>query len=120
MFKKGDKVYSILRGWGEIEKIYPSNQIGVRFTDRNFEIYNPDGKYSQLDINPELYHTEPVITVPKRRVEHTGWIQIADNGHLGWRWTSAYIYDDKGEFDKVYSDKDGFTKQQITYYTEEN
>ena len=114
MFKKGQKVYSILRGWGEVEEIrnglfYP---ILVRF-EVDTVSFTLDGKSDTAHIAPELYHTEPVITIPKRRVEHTGWIKIS-NDNKDFR-PCSYIFENE---DGLTPDKD-HTIQQITYYTEE-
>lgn len=119
MFKKGDKVYSILRGWGEVIRD-GALTVTVKYPSIRELIYFHDGKYNETDLIPELYHTEPVITVPKRRVEHTGWIQIANHESLnGNRQVSGAICETKGILDQYFSDKDNYTKQQITYYTEE-
>lgn len=116
MFKKGNKVYSILRGWGEVVN-ESTSQICVKFPVATYFVYyQKDGRSLNIDLNPELYHTEPVITVPKRRVEHTGWIAV-DNEISGndVRLTSAIIHEDNPERIML----EGRTYQQITYYTEE-
>jgi len=115
MFKKGDKVYSILRGWGTVECDYGDSEYSlfVRFETTN-QRYTKDGKYFMRDPHPELYHTEPVITVPKRRVEHTGWIAISNTREVNKRYVSS-IYDES--FSETHLEN--YTVQQITYYTEE-
>lgn len=118
MFKKGQKVYSILRGWGEVNG-EGNATIAVKFPFGS-NIYYRDGKYQDTDIHPELYHTEPTITVPKRRVEHKGWIGIenADAGNLGRNTTC--IYGNKDEILPIVDDwNKGATIQEITFYTEE-
>ena len=122
MFKKGQRVYSILRGWGEVTDDssleldkYP---IEVSYNGAIY-YYMRSGKYLEEHLIPELYHAEPVITVPKRRVEHTGWVQISNYEDCDKRQCSAFIFDSKELLDKSYSDKGTYIKQQITYYTEE-
>lgn len=117
MFKKGQRVYSILRGWGEVTDDssleldkYP---IEVSYNGAIY-YYMRSGKYLEEHLIPELYHAEPVITVPKRRVEHTGWIKIAKAKHGNIRYCS-YIFDNEDDF----TPDDLNITQQITYYTEE-
>ena len=112
MFKKGDKVYSILRGWGEIEDT--DGFLHVRYPKGRTDTYWQNGNVRQEDLIPELYHTEPVITVPKRRVEHTGWIAISNTREVNKRYVSS-IYDES--FSETHLEN--YTVQQITYYTEE-
>ena len=118
MFKKGDKVYSILRGWGEVVE-NEGLRIYVKFGYNNLLYYRNDGKFREDDLNPELYHTEPVITVPKRRVEHTEWIAIANAKNDDGKRVTSYIYENENELELGYKKTNRFTIQQITYYTEE-
>jgi len=122
MFKKGDKVFSILKGWGKIvdDAFQGEGFIRVQFDKGGMFVYYNDGKYFESDLYPELYHTEPTITVPKRRVEHKGWIGIenADAGNLGRNTTC--IYGNKDEILPIVDDwNKGATIQEITFYTEE-
>jgi len=120
MFKKGDKVYSILRGWGEVTRIYTDNgMVGVMFNGC-YEVYEKDGKKQSNHLIPELYHTEPTITVPKRRVDHKGWIGVYPKvkGVDDKSRRNTYIFDNKEDF-KQDDWLDGCTLQEITYYTEE-
>jgi len=117
MFKKGDKVYSILRGWGEVSGASDLS-ISVDFDEVKMS-YTIDGKFFASDKYPELYHTEPVITVPKRRVEHTEWIAIANVKNDDGKRVTSYIYENENELELAYKKTNRFTIQQITYYTEE-
>ena len=122
MFKKGDKVYSILRGWGEvidedtIDKVTP---MLVKFERGDCVGYPYNGKRCSEDLIPELYHTEPTITVPKRRVEHKGWICILDESKQYSYRECSKIYPSKELAEnRIYGIEKG-ALQEITYYTEE-
>ena len=64
MFKEGDKVYSILKGWGVVLETAKKKFIAVEFKDiNNFSTfyYHPDGRQSKSDIIPELYTEEKSV-----------------------------------------------------------
>jgi len=120
MFKKGDKVYSILKGWGEVKTIEENPRLDnyplyVKFNNRGYENFTEDGKNIVSDLIPELYHTEPIITVPKRRVEHKGWIAVGKELYLDGSRLSSNIYPDN----RTPSLLRNRLVQEITYYTEE-
>jgi len=117
MFKKGDKVYSILKGWGEVTED-EGLRILVEFGHNNLLYYRNNGKYRMDDINPELYHTEPQIIVPKRRVERTGWISVSNEASEGYIACSNIRNNEKDALHNIEGLND-YTTQQITYYTEE-
>jgi len=122
MFKKGDKVYSILRGWGVIideDGQDTVNPLLIKFDRGDCVGYPYNGKRCSSDLIPELYHTEPVITVPKRRVEHTGWIGVENAvGIFNDIKNTTSIYPTKEIIESIYKGKN-YLIQQITYYTEE-
>ena len=121
MFKKGDKVYSILRGWGEVIECDSSPYgfpVKVDFGNGIVLNYTQQGKMYSAHLHPELYHTEPVITVHKRRVEHTGWIAVNNDNSLGFM-SCSHIHHTKEQCELHYKEEKGYIIQQITYYTEE-
>ncbi len=123
MFKKGDRVYHITIGEGVISEIHfeLDRQITVKFPNGDVGDYYLDGKAHLHHKHPSIYHTEPVITVPKRRVEHTGWIGVEcacdSNGIRG----VTQIHPSLKSLQDVYSKLPyEYTPQQITFITEEN
>jgi len=122
MFKKGDKVYSILKGWGEVIEIrnglfYP---VLVQF-ELDTVSYTLDGKSDTAYIAPELYHTEPIITVPERRVEHKGWIAIRNKFFTSFdnQRVVTNICNSEDILRSHYPHLSEYNIQEITYYTEE-
>jgi len=118
MFKKGDKVYHLMLGYGVVASINTAFEkpITVDFPNGDTGDYFLDGKAHAHHVRPILYHTEPTITVPKRRVEHKGWIAVSNDKTFDARNTSP-IYPAIGRLDEYTDGR--FALQEITYYTEE-
>jgi len=56
--KVGDKVYSCLKGWGEVVEIN-TNDFIVNFNNNYRTSYYYTGKYYSTDINPEILDWKP-------------------------------------------------------------
>ena len=64
--KVGDKVWSILDGWGEIVKITNEDfPIKVKFKNGSFESFITDGSKYYNNINPTLFWDEVKFEIPK-------------------------------------------------------
>ena len=82
-FKEGDTVWSLTKGEGRVILDNYGNEglITVQFCNGDTYDYYEDGKYYAADLFPEIYHTRPEITIPKRKVkrEVKRWIIKKDN-----------------------------------------
>ena len=60
--KVGDKVYTISKGWGEVDEIDNSEMysITVMFDEHTRNTYTKEGKEYEEDINPNLFWDEVV------------------------------------------------------------
>ena len=68
--KEGDKVYSILYGWGQVDAVrhYRCGLVcdfWVRFRDDKRVRFNANGKMCETDTNPTLFWGEVKIDPPK-------------------------------------------------------
>ena len=68
MFKKYDRVFSIISGWGDViddmdeqSEHYP---IRVLFDNTAKDTFTTEGRYEKTDLIPTLYHGEPIIIAP--------------------------------------------------------
>ncbi|MGL5050896.1 MAG: hypothetical protein ACRC6E_09780 [Fusobacteriaceae bacterium] len=69
MFRVGDKVWEIRRGWGEVKKIekYEELPITVGYNDGYYRTYTEDGKVHDCDANRSLFFKE--IVIPKQALD---------------------------------------------------
>lgn len=66
--KVGDKVWSLNKGWGIVEKTGQSAiyTFRVRYNEEITELYTEDGKMYRSDKYPTLFWDELVFEVPKK------------------------------------------------------
>lgn len=81
--QKGEKVYCLMYGWGEITRIHSGTTeypIDVQFENEN-HCYSKGGFWMTRDVNQTLFYVKPEIIVPKRKVEVEldVWLNIYDD-----------------------------------------
>lgn len=71
-FKLGDRVYSLVQGWGKVTHVYSKGIIDVRSEDHQSHWYSAEGKLGGAGL-PILFHDKPTIVPPKKKVKKWLW-----------------------------------------------
>lgn len=99
--KKGDKVFAIDLGWGEVVQITDENMLVVKFGeyDKGTSLYELDGREDPDDVNPLLYWGEVNIDAPTRPAKTVTKYKIKYQQSGSFRCvTSGGHYKDVGDF----------------------
>lgn len=91
MFKNavvGDRVWSIRKGWGTVIKVDTDSDYPIKVrldVSERIEGYTYDGRFTSVDLGPELFWDEVHIVAPskpkvKRSYEEVKWCNIYPKG----------------------------------------
>lgn len=105
MFKNaivGDRVWSIRKGWGTVIKVDTDSDYPIKVrldVSERIEGYTYDGRFTSVDLGPELFWDEVHIVAPskpkvKRSYEEVKWCNIYPISYSGCfgKLNDKYLY----------------------------
>ncbi len=100
IFKKGDRVFDYLFGWGTVISYYKSFTYGVEVKFDNYgrkESFTHDGRYD-LKGNRTLSHTEYTLEgfTQREAIEESTPIYVKDRDHSSWVIRIFSHFNEKG------------------------